>query len=188
MRKRGFIWDNAFDDVGSNMFRALATDAAMDALFDAAWDKDADATKQKQPDMSAMFAMSELFGAAMNGPADSMYDPEGSLLAVGARVRCEGLTVGPGRYRLPRHRMPFNSSNEGPQCMSRVRCECLTLMPGRYCLPRHRIPTSSKNEGSTCVSMTWPITSARPYLTGAPELNGCLIRSDRYYSPPHLTE
>ena len=96
MRKRGVICVVRYDtsaEVASNICRAFAIDEAMDALFDAAWDKDADPTSQKQPDMSAMFAMSELFGAAMNGPDDALYDPEGSLLAVGAGVRCEGLTV-----------------------------------------------------------------------------------------------
>ena len=40
-------------------------------------------------------------GEAENpGDADAVHGPE-------------GLLVGPGRYCSPRHRMPFNSTNEG---------------------------------------------------------------------------
>jgi len=55
--------------------------------------------------------------------------------------------VGPGRYSSPRHRKPFVSLNEGPQCVGWHAGNG----PGGYCWPRHRKPIISRNEDSKCV-------------------------------------
>jgi len=51
------------------------------------------------------------------------------------------VTVGPGGYRSPCHRMPFNSRNEGPHAH---RAKQLLLAT-------HRMLFNSRNEGSKCV-------------------------------------
>jgi len=53
------------------------------------------------------------------------------------------LSVGPGRYRAPRHRMPLNSSYEELKCL------------GMAYVVRHVI-------GCHTMSMTWRAISARP--------------------------
>jgi len=51
------------------------------------------------------------------------------------------LSVGPGRHVSPRHRMPFNSRNEGQAALHEV------VGRHRHFSPRHVMPFYSRNEG-----------------------------------------
>ena len=65
----------------------------------------------------------------------------------------DGAGNGPSRHRSPRHRLPFNSTNE---ISNRESMTWRAVGLGRccYCSPRNRMPFDPRNDDSKSVSMT----------------------------------